>query len=112
MPDLSWHYGPTEADPDPGGMWHYDCGGRVGWIKTGPGEGGHICECGAQDTRTRAEVHEEIHSGWWKGGWSSGHAAQEFHEIAERLVAAGLDPLDVVKLLNRARLAVAHEYGD
>lgn len=26
---LHWHYGPTADDPDPGAMWHYDCGGRV-----------------------------------------------------------------------------------
>ena len=108
MPDLDWHHGPTEADPDRGSMWHYNCGGRVDVLK----DGVHVCDCGARDTRTLAEVHEEIHSGWWKGGWSSGHAEQEFHEIAERLAAAGLDPLDVLRLLNRARLAVAKEFGD
>ena len=26
---LRWHYGPTDADPDPGKMWCYDCGSEV-----------------------------------------------------------------------------------
>lgn len=26
---LRWHYGPTKVDPDPGKMWHYNCGGEV-----------------------------------------------------------------------------------
>lgn len=29
MAELRWHYGPTSDDPDPGRMWHYDCGGEV-----------------------------------------------------------------------------------
>ena len=42
---LRWHYGPTETDPDPGSMWHYNCGGEV-WII----EDGYICrKCGQQD---------------------------------------------------------------
>ncbi len=41
---LDWHYGPTDTDPDPGKMWHYDCGQEVMYL-----EGGHICRCGAQD---------------------------------------------------------------
>jgi Zn finger protein HypA/HybF involved in hydrogenase expression len=28
---LSWFYGPTAADPDPGKMWCRDCGGEV-WV--------------------------------------------------------------------------------
>jgi hypothetical protein len=41
---LDWHYGPTATDPDPGKMWHNDCGQGVMYL-----EGGHICGCGAQD---------------------------------------------------------------
>lgn len=47
--ELSWHYGPTATDPDPGAMWHTGCGGRVGWFKDSPGSGGYVCDCGAQD---------------------------------------------------------------
>lgn len=39
---LSWHYGPTDADPDPGKRWHDDCGGEVYYLD------GDICsKCGA-----------------------------------------------------------------
>ncbi len=40
---LRWHYGPTDAEPDPGTAWCYDCGGRV-WFSEGHG----VCGCGAQ----------------------------------------------------------------
>lgn len=40
---LRWHYGPTTEDPDPGKMWHYECGGEVWSFKEGM-----ICRrCGA-----------------------------------------------------------------
>lgn len=43
--DLRWHYGPTEADSDPGKMWCYDCGAEVYGI-----EGGYICSgCDRQE---------------------------------------------------------------
>lgn len=43
--ELDWHYGPTEADPDPGKMWCFSCGGEV-WAF----DGGYICRvCGHQD---------------------------------------------------------------
>jgi hypothetical protein len=35
-PELRWHYGPTETDPNPGAMWHYDCGGEVWYIDDAP----------------------------------------------------------------------------
>lgn len=35
-PELRWHYGPTDADPEPGKMWHYDCGGEVWYFDGGP----------------------------------------------------------------------------
>lgn len=35
---LRWHYGPTQADPEPGKMWCYDCGGNVMFI-----DDGYIC---------------------------------------------------------------------
>lgn len=35
---LRWHYGPTAADPDPGKMWCYGCGGAVMSF-----EEGYIC---------------------------------------------------------------------
>jgi hypothetical protein len=41
---LKWHYGPTDADPDRGKMWHYDCGGEVLII-----DDGYICACGMQE---------------------------------------------------------------
>lgn len=41
---LSWHYGPTKDNPDPGRMWHYGCGREVLIF-----DDGYICECGAQD---------------------------------------------------------------
>lgn len=42
---LRWHYGPTEADPNPGSMWCYDCGAEV-WVF----DEGYICRgCGRQD---------------------------------------------------------------
>ncbi len=40
---LSYHYGPTGTDPDPGATWCYGCGGRV-WL----GDGHAVCGCGAQ----------------------------------------------------------------
>jgi hypothetical protein len=41
---LSYHYGPTATDPNPGDAWCYDCGGRVGFF-----EGHGVCGgCGAQ----------------------------------------------------------------
>ena len=44
LPVLRWHYGPTAADPNPGSMWCYDCGGEV-WTL----EDGYICKgCGRQ----------------------------------------------------------------
>lgn len=44
-PPLNWHYGPTKSDPDPGKMWHYDCGGEVLYL-----DGGLICAlCGQQE---------------------------------------------------------------
>jgi hypothetical protein len=36
--ELQWHYGPTDADPDPGKMRCDDCGGEVYAL-----EGGYIC---------------------------------------------------------------------
>ena len=43
--ELSYHYGPTATDPEPGKMWHYDCGGEVFFI-----DDGHVClKCGEQD---------------------------------------------------------------
>lgn len=42
--DFPYHYGPTDADPDPGKTWHIGCGGEVLFI-----EDGLICvKCGAQ----------------------------------------------------------------
>lgn len=32
---LRWHYGPTDADPNPGSMWCYACGGEVWSFKDG-----------------------------------------------------------------------------
>lgn len=32
---LTWHYGPTSEDPDPGKMWHNDCGGEVWTLDEG-----------------------------------------------------------------------------
>lgn len=32
---LDWFYGPTVTDPDPGNMWHRNCGGRVLVIEEG-----------------------------------------------------------------------------
>lgn len=47
-PTLRWHYGPTESDPDPGTMWHYDCGGWVMSFKEGL-----ICaKCGESEDAT------------------------------------------------------------
>lgn len=44
-PEFRWHYGPTAGDPDPGKMWHYDCGGEVYGF-----EEGHVCAvCGEGD---------------------------------------------------------------
>lgn len=40
---LSYHYGPTSANPDPGAMWCYSCGGRVDLF-----DGHAVCGCGAQ----------------------------------------------------------------
>jgi len=40
--EFRWHYGPTETDPYPGSMWHYDCGLEVMTF-----EGAYICGCGA-----------------------------------------------------------------
>jgi hypothetical protein len=40
---LSYHYGPTATEPDPGAMWCYACGGRVDLI-----DGHALCGCGAQ----------------------------------------------------------------
>lgn len=40
---LSYHYGPTADDPDPGAMWCYSCGGRVMTF-----DGHAVCGCGAQ----------------------------------------------------------------
>lgn len=43
--ELRWHYGPTTDDPDPGKMWHYDCGGEVWYIE----DGSICCKCGQQE---------------------------------------------------------------
>lgn len=40
---LAYEYGPTETDPDPGKMWHADCGGEVYAI-----EDRLVCDCGAE----------------------------------------------------------------
>ena len=42
---LRWHFGPTDADPEPAKMWCYNCGGLVMWIKygTSDGAGSFIC---------------------------------------------------------------------
>lgn len=45
--DLHWHYGPTDADPDGGKKWCYECRGEIGWRKDGEGEGAATCHrCG------------------------------------------------------------------
>ena len=38
---LRWHYGPTEADPDPGMRWCEDCGGEVDVFDCV-----YVCGCG------------------------------------------------------------------
>ncbi len=30
--ELRWHYGPTDWDPQPHHMWHYDCPGGRGEV--------------------------------------------------------------------------------
>lgn len=44
LPELRWHYGPTDKDPDPGRVWCDDCGGEVYFFK----EGGICSGCGQQ----------------------------------------------------------------
>jgi hypothetical protein len=52
--ELNWHYGPTAADPDPGSMWHYGCGGRVYAFKEG-----HVCsKCADGDDAEEANQGE------------------------------------------------------
>lgn len=41
--DLRWHYGPTEADKDPGKMWCCDCGKLVMWLYDAKPHGCYIC---------------------------------------------------------------------
>jgi hypothetical protein len=48
--DRGWHYGPTEADSDPGKRWHYECGGEVMFF-----DDGDICDCGKQWERPTTE---------------------------------------------------------
>lgn len=43
---LSWHYGPTDTNPDPGRMWCYACGAEVFAFK----DGRSCTGCGADDT--------------------------------------------------------------
>lgn len=50
MSKLKWHYGPTDTNPDPGRMWHYECGKEVLYI-----EDGYICECGDSDSYNSEE---------------------------------------------------------
>ena len=33
----TWHYGPTDSDPDPGKMWCYGCGREVFFFSEGCG---------------------------------------------------------------------------
>lgn len=44
--ELRWHYGPTDWNPDPGRMWHYDCPAGAGEVMYDK-DGGAYCEgCG------------------------------------------------------------------
>lgn len=61
MSGMRWHYGPTATDPNPGSMWHYDCGGEVWGF-----EDGYICrKCGMQEDEngqvwTREQIEAQI----------------------------------------------------
>lgn len=53
---LSWHYGPTADDPNPGSMWHYGCGGEVFFI-----DDGAIClKCRQQDDDPEADAESDL----------------------------------------------------
>jgi hypothetical protein len=43
MSELRWHYGPTDWDPEPGHMWHYDCPAGRGEVMI-DGDGWAYCE--------------------------------------------------------------------
>lgn len=51
---LSWHYGPTDTDPNPGSMWHYGCGGEVMLF-----DGHAVCGCGAQVCESPADCGDD-----------------------------------------------------
>lgn len=53
---LSWHYGPTDTDPDPGKAWHYGCGREVMFF-----DGGAVCGCGAQEAEPAEALPAEPH---------------------------------------------------
>jgi hypothetical protein len=105
VPDLEWHYGPTDANPDPGSRWHDECGGRVDFL-----EGAHVCDCGAQDTITDDEIPARVEA-MWRHGWTNPDSANTFVLLLRELVSLRVDPLDAYRILDQARLAVAHEYG-
>lgn len=49
--ELIWHYGPTQAQPDPSRMWHTECGGEVLFLGDG-----YICSrCEQQEDAPVAE---------------------------------------------------------
>lgn len=87
-------------------MWHDDCGGRVMFI-----DGGHVCDCGAQDTITDEEIPERV-AGMWANGWDRPEAEETYVLLFRQLVTLGVDPLHVYRILDEARKAVASEYGD
>jgi hypothetical protein len=92
---LRWHYGPTDADPNPGAMWCYDCGSEV-WVF----EEGYICRgCGRTD------------DGAQPGAQAQGGQAE--HEvIAPDVIVRGL-PADVPLTLDFGeRVGTAHVERD
>jgi hypothetical protein len=54
--EIRWHYGPTAEDPEPGHMWHYDCGGQVMFI-----DDGYICgRCGMQQSEVNTREYRRM----------------------------------------------------
>lgn len=106
MPDLEWHFGPTVDDPDPGSRWHDDCGGRIDVFK----DGVFVCACGQRDTVLAEDIPQRIADiagdEWWT---SSGE--ETFRDLADRLMAAGIEPQEVISILSSAYGAVAEQFG-
>lgn len=58
--ELNWHYGPTDWNPDPGRMWHYDCPGGRGEVMYDKDGSAYCLGCKASQPPENTEENDPV----------------------------------------------------